>query len=136
MVRITGLKSSLLLGFDEGAFAKTPTDGYPPYNIEKISTSDADQRLCITFAVAGFRSDQIDVTQSENQLFVRGRQQEDRARTYLHRGIAARQFQRCFLLAEGMRVLGAELANGLLSVDIAPPDPASAVRKIEVAARD
>ena len=76
------------------------------------------------------------MTQEENQLWIRGRQQEDKTRDYIHRGIAARQFQRNFLLAEGMQVLGAELANGLLSIDVVRPQPERMVKKIDIAARD
>jgi HSP20 family molecular chaperone IbpA len=92
--------------------------------------------LRITLAVAGFSRDQIEVTQEESQLLIRGRQQEDKARDYVYRGIAARQFQRSFLLAEGMHVVGAELADGLLSVDVARPQPERVVRKILISARD
>jgi HSP20 family molecular chaperone IbpA len=92
--------------------------------------------LRITLAVAGFSQDQIEVTQEENQLAIRGRQNDDKKRDYLHRGIAARQFQRTFLLADGMQVRGAELADGLLSVDVARPQPDRVVRKINVSARD
>jgi len=92
--------------------------------------------LRITLAVAGFARDQIEVTQEESQLLIRGRQQEDKGRDYVYRGIAARQFQRSFLLAEGMHVVGAELADGLLSVDVARPQPERVVRKILISARD
>lgn len=87
-------------------------------------------------AVAGFSREQIEVTQEENQLLIRGRQQEDKTRSFVHRGIAARQFQRSFLLADGMEVLGAELANGLLSIDLARPQPDRIVRRINILARD
>ena len=129
MVRVTALSSPFLLGFDQieralDKVSKSASDGYPPYNIERIAaTGDAPESLRITLAVAGFSRDQIEVTQEENQLLIRGRQQEDKPRDYFHRGIAARQFQRSFLLAEGMQVLGAELAKGLLSVDVARPQP-------------
>jgi HSP20 family molecular chaperone IbpA len=92
--------------------------------------------LRITLAVAGFSQDQIEVTVEENQLTIRGRQQEDKTREYLHRGIAARQFQRGFLLADGMQVLSAELAQGLLSVDLVRPQPERLVRTIKIVARD
>ena len=92
--------------------------------------------LRITLAVAGFAREDIDVTQEESQLWIRGRQQDDKARDYIHRGIAARQFQRSFLLAEGMQVLGAELANGLLSIDVARPQPEKIVKKISISSRD
>jgi HSP20 family molecular chaperone IbpA len=142
MVRPVGLNSPLLLGFDaiERALdkaSKTASDGYPPYNIERIAAAgNSPEILRITIAVAGFGQDQIEVTQEESQLFVRGRQQEDKSREYLHRGIAARQFQRSFLLAEGIEVLGAKLANGLLSIDLARPRPERTVKKINILARD
>ena len=99
MVRVTALTSPLLLGFDDleralDKVSKTGTDGYPPYNIERIGADGGEpEKLRITLAVAGFSQDQIEVTVEENQLTIRGRQQEDKAREYLHRGIAARQFQ-------------------------------------------
>jgi HSP20 family molecular chaperone IbpA len=142
MVRAVGLNSPLLLGFDavERALdkaSKSASDGYPPYNIERIAPSgEQPEILRITVAVAGFGPDQIEVTEEESQLLIRGRQQDDKTREYLHRGIAARQFQRSFLLGEGMRVLGAELANGLLSIDLARPKPERSVRKINILARD
>ena len=142
MVRVTGLSSPFLLGFDEieralDKVSKTSGDGYPPYDIERIAASDAEpEKLRITLAVAGFSKDEIEVTIEENQLTIRGRQQEDKQREYLHRGIAARQFQRSFLLAEGMKVIGADLAQGLLSVDLIRPQPERVVRKIDISARD
>jgi HSP20 family molecular chaperone IbpA len=142
MVRVTALTSPLLLGFDDleralDKVSKTGTDGYPPYNIERMAANgDAPQKLRIILAVAGFSQDQIEVTVEENQLTIRGRQQEDKTREYLHRGIAARQFQRGFLLADGMQVLSAELAQGLLSVDLVRPQPERMVRKIQIVARD
>jgi HSP20 family molecular chaperone IbpA len=117
--------------------SKTANDGYPPYNIERIARQGAaPDILRITLAVAGFEQEQIEVTHEENQLFIRGRQPDDKARCYLHRGIAARQFQRSFLLAEGIQVLGAEMKNGLLSIDLARPQQDRLVRKINVLARD
>jgi HSP20 family molecular chaperone IbpA len=142
MVRVTALSSPFLLGFDEieralDKVSKTATDGYPPYNIERIARQGAaPEMLRITLAVAGFEQDQIEVTQEENQLFIRGRQPDDKTRCYIHRGIAARQFQRSFLLAEGMQVLSAQMANGLLSIDLARPQMDRLVRKINVLARD
>jgi HSP20 family molecular chaperone IbpA len=136
------LNSPFLLGFDEieralDRVARTASDGYPPYNIERIPrVESAPERLRITLAVAGFTRDQLDVSLEENQLVIRGRQTEDRERHFLHRGIAARQFQRAFLLAEGMQVLGADLVNGLLSIDLARPEPERVIKKIEIAARD
>ena len=90
----------------------------------------------ISLAVAGFAREELDVGVEENQLVIRGRQVDDKDRQYLHRGIAARQFQRSFLLAEGMRVLSADLKNGLLSIDLARPEPERVVRKINILARD
>ena len=137
MSRVPSLSSPFLLGFDEiervldrvvkGA------DGYPPYNIERLARDGkSPERLRITLAVAGFTRDQLDVTIEESQLLIRGRQQDDKTRHYLHRGIAARQFQRTFVLAEGMEVLGAELKNGLLSIDLARPEPERIVKTISI----
>ena len=137
MSRVPSLSSPFLLGFDEiervldrvvkGA------DGYPPYNIERLGR-DASQpeRLRITLAVAGFTRDQLEVTIEENQLLIRGRQQDDKTRQYIHRGIAARQFQRTFVLAEGMEVSGADLRNGLLSIDLSRPEPARVVKTVAI----
>ena len=141
MSRVPSLSSPFLLGFDEIERAldrvTKGADGYPPYNIERLARdADYPERLRITLAVAGFTCDQLDVSIEESQLVIRGRQQDDKARQYLHRGIAARQFQRSFLLAEGMEVLGAELANGLLLIDLARPQPDRVVKRINVLARD
>jgi HSP20 family molecular chaperone IbpA len=144
MVRVTALTSPLLLGFDDleralDKVSRAGADGYPPYNIERIAASGGEpERLRITLAVAGFSEDQVDVTVEENQLLIRGRQKEDQKETrdYLYRGIAARQFQRAFLLAEGMQVRSAELAQGLLSVDLVRPQPERRVRTIKIVARD
>jgi HSP20 family molecular chaperone IbpA len=128
-----------LVGFDEieqalDRVSKSAGDGYPPYNIERLPRTETEpERLRIMLAVAGFTPDQLEVTLEECQLVVRGRQVEDRGRHYLHRGIAARQFQRTFLLADGMEVLGADLSNGLLSIDLARPEPARVARRIEIA---
>jgi len=141
MSRMTPFSSPLLLGFD--AMEKTlerlakSGDSYPPYNIERIRrTEDNGETLRITLAVAGFCEDNLEVTTEENQLVVRGRQNDDTEREYLHRGIAARQFQRTFVLADGMRVIGAELKNGLLSIDLDRPEPERFVRKINISVRD
>jgi HSP20 family molecular chaperone IbpA len=136
------LNSPFLLGFDEieralDRVARNASDGYPPYNIERLPRSATEpERLRITLAVAGFTRDQLDVSLEENQIVIRGRQSDERERHFLHRGIAARQFQRAFLLAEGMQVLGADLVNGLLSIDLARPEPERIVKKIEIVARD
>ena len=111
--------------------------GYPPYNIERLSGADGKaERLRITLAVAGFAESDLDVTTEENQLVVRGRQTDDTEREFLHRGIAARQFQRCFVLADGMRVIAAELKNGLLSIDLDRPESERLVRKINISVKD
>lgn len=94
------------------------------------------ERLRITLAVAGFSEENLDVTTEENQLVIRGQQAENDDREYLHRGIAARQFQRMFVLADGMHVISAELQNGLLSVDLVRPQPERMVRKINISVRD
>lgn len=131
-----------LLGFDEieqalDRVAKAAGDGYPPYNIERLARTEQEpERLRITLAVAGFLRDQLEVTLEENQLAIRGRQADDKTRQFLHRGIAARQFQRTFLLVDGMEVLGADLSNGLLQIDLARPEPERIVRKIDIGVKD
>jgi HSP20 family molecular chaperone IbpA len=138
----TTLNSPFLLGFDDieralDRVTRTASDGYPPYNIERLPKTEIEpERLRITLAVAGFASDQLDISVEENQLIIRGRQGDDRERNFLHRGIAARQFQRVFLLADGMQVLGADLRNGLLSIDLARPEPDRNVKKIDIAVRE
>jgi HSP20 family molecular chaperone IbpA len=141
MSRMTPFSSPLLLGFD--AVEKTLErlakngDSYPPYNIERLRGTDGvAERLRITLAVAGFSDQDLEVLTEENQLIVRGRQKDDTEREYLHRGIAARQFQRTFVLADGMRVAGAELKNGLLSIDLDRPEPERLVRKINISVKD
>ena len=141
MSRMTPFSSPLLLGFDAvektlERLAKTG-DTYPPYNIERLRAGDGKgERLRITLAVAGFCDDDLEVVTEESQLVVRGRQSDDTEREYLHRGIAARQFQRTFLLADGMRVTAAELKNGLLSIDLDRPEPERLVRKINISVKD
>jgi HSP20 family molecular chaperone IbpA len=137
MSRVPSLSSPFLLGFDEIERAldriTKGTDGYPPYNIERIAPENGNpERLRITLAVAGFTRDDLDVSLEESQLVIRGRQQDDKTRHYLHRGIAARQFQRTFVLADGMEVLGADLKNGLLSIDLARPQPERIVKTISI----
>lgn len=141
MTRMTPFSSPLLLGFDAmekrlERVAKS-SDGYPPYNIERIKpVNGGSETLRITLAVAGFAQDDLDVSTEENELVVRGRQADDADREYLHRGIAARQFQRTFVLADGMRVTGAELQNGLLSIDLDRPEPERLVRKVNISVKD
>lgn len=139
MSRQSPFAHPFLLGFDEieqalDRVAKAAGDGYPPYNIERLPRTAAEpDKLRITLAVAGFTRDQLEVTLEESQLVIRGRQNDDKTRHYLHRGIAARQFQRSFLLADGMEVLGADLTNGLLSIDLVRPEPERVIRKIDIA---
>jgi len=137
MSRVPSLSSPFLLGFDEIERAldrvTRAADGYPPYNIERIARDQASpERLLITLAVAGFTREQLDVTVEERQLVIRGKQQADKSRQYLHRGIAARQFQRTFVLADGMEVLSADLKNGLLSIDLVRPEPQRTVKTISI----
>ena len=126
--------SPLFLGFDHleqmlERAAKTSSDGYPPYNIEQIGPN----ALRITLAVAGFTMDDLQITQEDNQLVIRGRQTEDgQGRVFIHRGIAARQFQRAFVLAEGIEVGGAWMDSGLLHIDIARPQPEVRVKTIRI----
>lgn len=137
MTRLSVFNSPLLLGFDHfervlDRVAKGSAEGYPPYNIEQIG----DDGLCITLAVAGFSRDDLSITIEDNQLIIRGRQsEEDNNRVYLHRGIAARQFQRSFVLAEGIDVKAARLDNGLLHIDLVRPQPQSRARSIEIESR-
>ena len=137
MSRVPSLSSPFLLGFDEIERAlervTKSSDGYPPYNIERVAAQDCrPERLRITLAVAGFTRDQLDVSIEESQLVIRGRQQDDKARQYIHRGIAARQFQRVFVLADGMEVSGADLKNGLLSIDLVRPQSERIVKSISI----
>lgn len=126
--------SPMFLGFDHleqilERATKSTSDGYPPYNIEQIGSSS----LRITLAVAGFMMEDLQITQEDNQLVIRGKQSEDNEeRVFLYRGIAARQFQRAFILAEGIEVERAWLDNGLLHIDIIRPKPETRVRHIEI----
>ena len=132
MSRVSMFNSPLLLGFDQlertlDRLAKS-AEGYPPYNIERIG----ENGLRITLAVAGFTSDDLAIELVESQLTVRGKQSDDGDRVFLHRGIAARQFQRAFMLAEGIEVTGARLDNGLLSIDLVRPVQEPRIRKIRI----
>ncbi|MDH5750232.1 MAG: Hsp20 family protein [Rhodospirillales bacterium] len=120
MTRLSTFNNPLMLGFDHferilDQCAKTSAEGYPPYNIEQVN----DIALRITLAVAGFSMEDLSVSIEDNQLVIRGRHGNDgEDRVYLHRGIAARQFQRAFVLAEGIEVKNAHLDNGLLHIDL------------------
>jgi HSP20 family molecular chaperone IbpA len=136
MSRVSMFNSPLLLGFDQlertlDRLAKS-AEGYPPYNIERIG----ENGLRITLAVAGFTSDDLAIELVESQLTVRGKQSDDSDRVFLHRGIAARQFQRAFMLAEGIEVTGARLDNGLLSIDLVRPVQEPRIRRIRIEAGD
>jgi HSP20 family molecular chaperone IbpA len=143
MTRMSHLSSPLLLGFEEmerliDRVGKGGGDGYPPYNIERIA-ADGDsnsgvggEMLRITLAVAGFKRHQIEITVEDNQLNIRGRQEDDKARQFIHRGIAARQFSRTFVLADGIEVKSADLSDGLLCIDLVRREPERTVRRIEI----
>jgi HSP20 family molecular chaperone IbpA len=133
MSRLSLFNSPLLLGFDQfertlDRISKAGSEGYPPYNIEQVS----EDSLRITLAVAGFALDDLEIQIEDNQLTIRGRQADDESRIYLHRGIAARQFQRSFVLAEGIEVMGASLDNGLLSIDLRRPKVEPQVRTVPI----
>lgn len=137
MTRVSVFSSPLLLGFDHmermiERAAKSGGEGYPPYNIEQIG----EDGLRISLAVAGFAMNDLAITLEDNQLVIRGRQADDKDRVYLHRGIAARQFQRAFVLADGIQVTGAHLANGLLHIELLRPRPQPQVRQIQINAGD
>jgi HSP20 family molecular chaperone IbpA len=132
MSRMSMFNSPLLLGFDQlertlDRLAKN-AEGYPPYNIEKVGEND----LRITLAVAGFAIEDLVIELIENQLSVRGKQADDSDRVFLHRGIAARQFQRAFMLADGIEVTGASLDNGLLAIDLVRPVAEPRMRTIRI----
>lgn len=135
MTKLTFAAHPFLLGFDQlerlvERTAKSGNDGYPPFNIEQSS----EHGFRITLAVAGFREDDIAITVEDRQLMIRGRQAEeaDEGRVFLHRGIAARAFQRSFVLAEGVEVAGARLENGLLHVDLVRAVPEKSVQTIRI----
>lgn len=133
MTRVSLFNSPLLLGFEAFEEAldrvtKASSDGYPPYNVEQIG----ENRLRITLAVAGFASDDLEIQVQDNQLSVRGRQKDEPEAVYLHRGIAARQFQRSFVLADGIEVTGADLEKGLLRIDLERPLNEPQVRNVPI----
>ena len=145
MSRLTGFSSPLLLGFDDmerllDRVSKSAADGYPPYNIERIRGEDGEpDRLRITLAVAGFSQDDLDITVEENELTIAGQQIDDAVESgkdYLYRGIAARQFKRTFVLADGMSVDGADLRDGLLSIELVRPESDKMARKIAITSKN
>lgn len=136
MSRVSMFSAPFLLGFDAfeervDRLAKS-ADGYPPYNIERTLEAGGDETFLISIAVAGFSAGDLEVSTEDNQLLVRGRQKDDGSREYLHRGIAARQFQRQFLLADGMLVNDAVLKNGMLSISVIRPKTEKTARLIEI----
>jgi HSP20 family molecular chaperone IbpA len=133
MSRLSLFNSPLLLGFDHfertlDRVSKASAEGYPPYNVEQV----AEAKLRITLAVAGFSAEELSIQIEDNQLVIRGKQADQPDRVYLHRGIAARQFQRSFVLAEGIEVTAATLENGLLHIDLVRPEPRSKTRTIAI----
>jgi len=138
MTRVSAFSSPLLLGFDEveralDRLSKGTGDGYPPYNIERLAKNGAGgDALRITLAVAGFSEDELDVSVEEKELVIRGRQKDEPERAFLHRGIAARQFQKIFVLAEGIEITGASLKDGLLSIDLERPPAEKVARRIAI----
>ena len=133
MSRLSLFNSPLLLGFDQferalDRVSKATSDGYPPYNVEQIG----ENALRITLAVAGFTMDELAVQVEDNQLVIRGKQMEETGRVYLHRGIAARQFQRSFVLADAIEVTGAALDNGLLNIELRRRSAEGLVRSITI----
>jgi HSP20 family molecular chaperone IbpA len=135
MNRTVYFNSPFLLGFEHlerllERTAKSAGDGYPPYNIEQTG----EESLRIALAVAGFTREELNVTVEDRQLVIRGKQSEGADRNFLHRGIAARQFQRAFVLAEGIEVTGAALENGLLTIELSRPKADTIVRTIDIRA--
>lgn len=137
MTRMTMMSNPLLLGFEEIERlierAGKNAGGFPPYNIERIAGADGGPEILrITLAVAGFKRDDIEITLEDRHLTVKGRTQDDAPREYLYRGIAARQFSKTFVLADGIEVRGAVLENGLLAIDLVRHEPEKLVRKIVI----
>ena len=133
MARISPFSSPLLLGFDRleemvDRLTRASTEGYPPYNVVHLG----DERLRISLAVAGFDEDDLDVTVERNELHIRGRQAEENGAVYLYQGIAARQFHRTFLLADGIEIDGARLDSGLLHIDLTRPTTPEIVKTVPI----
>lgn len=136
MSRVSLFSAPFLLGFD--AFEERldrlqkAADGYPPYNIERTIDADGTEKFLISIAVAGFSERELEVLAEDNQLLVKGRQKDEGTREFLHRGIAARQFQRNFLLADGVEVREATLTNGMLTIAVVRPKADKVARRIEI----
>jgi HSP20 family molecular chaperone IbpA len=136
MSRVSFFSAPFLLGFDAleervDRLAKA-ADGYPPYNIERTIDAEGTEKFLISIAVAGFTEHELDVVAEDNQLLVRGRQKDEGTREFLHRGIAARQFQRSFLLADGVVVQEATLRNGMLTIAVVRPKAEKIARRIQI----
>lgn len=136
MSRISVFSAPFLLGFDAfeervDRLAKS-ADTYPPYNIERTVGADGTERFLVSIAVAGFSLNELELMAEDNQIIVRGRQKDEPGREYLHRGIAARQFQRSFLLADGMIVKDATLGHGMLVVALERPQAPKIARRIDI----
>lgn len=136
MSRISVFSAPFLLGFDSfeervDRLAKS-ADGYPPYNIERMTDAEGTERFLISIAVAGFGVSELDVLVEDNSIIVRGRQKDEPGKEFLHRGIAARQFQRSFLLADGMIVKDATLGHGMLVVAVERPKAPKIARRIDI----
>jgi HSP20 family molecular chaperone IbpA len=136
MTRVSVFSAPFLLGFD--SFEERidrltrAADSYPPYNIERTLAADGSEDFLISIAVAGFAKADLEIVQEDSQLLVRGRQHDDAERQFLHRGIAARQFQRSFLLADGVTVRDAVLENGMLTISVTRPKPEKRARRIDI----
>ena len=136
MSRVSMFSAPFLLGFD--AYEERidrlsrAADGYPPYNIERTVESDGSESFLISIAVAGFALSELEIMWDDNQLVVRGKQKDDPTREFLHRGIAARQFQRSFLLADGVEVKDAVLQHGMLVISVVRPKVEKLARRIEI----
>ena len=136
MSRISVFSAPFLLGFDAfeervDRLAKA-AEGYPPYNIERAVLPDGTEKFLVSIAVAGFAADELEVMAEDHQIMVRGRQKDEQGKEYLHRGIAARQFQRSFLLADGMIVKDATLGHGMLVVVLERPQAPKVARRIDI----
>jgi HSP20 family molecular chaperone IbpA len=136
MSRVSVFSAPFLLGFDsfeERVDRLTKSaDGYPPYNIERTIEPDGTEKFLVSIAVAGFGAGELEVLAEDNQMVVRGKQRDEPGREFLHRGIAARQFQRAFILADGMIVKDATLGHGMLVVAVERPQTPKIARRIDI----
>ncbi len=135
-MRVSMFSAPFLLSFD--AYEERidrlsrAADGYPPYNIERTLEADGSEIFVISIAVAGFGRNELEIVQEDNQLVVRGKQKDEPGRHYLHRGIAARQFQRSFLLADSVEVRDAVLEHGMLVISVIRPQADKLCRRIDI----